>query len=212
MRLDEVIRSLSATLGHGKTAYALVLLTLNWIVIPEYQVHAQTVSEVELHARGGAVLQVVPLHAGDEGLLVDRYYGDYRPNSVYDLGGVLYLRWSQVDSVIIPTEIEAAPYILALIKGFLWSVPAAFVGGFIGEKVCGTGKEASDCIMATGVTLGVAGFIAGAIYNWPDAEQSSDKICHPSNHIDREMLRKLCVYPDTLPAALRDMLTKGDEK
>ncbi|MFZ1730126.1 MAG: hypothetical protein WBQ23_14055 [Bacteroidota bacterium] len=212
MRLDEVIRSLSAMLGRGKTAFVLVLLTVNWIVIPEYQAHAQTASEVELHARGGAVLQVVPLHAGEEGLLVDRYYGDWRPNSNDDLGGVLYLQWSQVDSIIIPAKIEAAQYVLALITGFLWSVPATIVGGLIGEKVCGTGREDMDCVVTTAVSIGAAGFIAGAIYNWPDAEKYADKICHPSNQNDREMLRKLCVYPDTLPAALRDLLPKEDVK
>jgi hypothetical protein len=190
----------------------LTALMLFLFVSPLQFGHAQSVPEVELHARGGAVVHVAPLHVDEEGIFVDRFCGDWSSNSIPVLDGVLYLEWHQVDSVIIPAEIETAPYILALIKGFLWSVPATLVGGFIGEKVCGTGKEARDCIMATGVTIGAAGFIAGAIYNWPDAEEYTDKICRPSNHCDREMLRKLCVYPDTLPAALRDLLLKEDEK
>lgn len=83
---------------------------------------------------------------------------------------------------------------------------------WIGMKVCGTGRDDVDCVASTAVAIGAAGFIAGAIYNWPDAEQSADNICHPSDRNDSEMLRGLCVYPDTLPAALRVMLSKGGEK
>ena len=197
-------------LRHGKTICVVVLLTVSMIVIPECRVHAQTASEVELYARGGAVLPVILLHAREDGLLVDRFCGDWDSSSIPALDGVLHIEWHQVDSIIIPTKIGATPYLLALIKGFLWSVPATFIGGVIGEKVCGTGRDDVDCVAATAVTIGAAGFIAGAIYNWPDAEQSADKVCHPSDHDDREMLRGLCVYPDTLPAALRVMLPRGD--
>lgn len=200
MRIDEVIRR--------STAFALALLTVNLIAIPEYQAHAQTAPEVELHARGGAVLQVVLLHAGQEGLLVDRFCGDWDSSSIPALDGVLNFQWYQVDSVIIPRETDVGPYALALIKGFLWSVPATFIGGIIGEMVCGTGRENRDCLMTTGYTIGAAGFIAGSIYNWPDAEDSAKTVFHPSNDHDREMLRKICVYPDTLPAAIRHMFPK----
>ncbi len=212
MRLDEVTRSFSTMRGRGKTACALILLTLNWIIILGSQARGQTATEVELHARGGAVVEAVPLHAGEQGVLVDRYYGDWNSDSHYGRSGVLYLQWSQLDSVVIPAKREATPYFLALIKGFLWSIPASLVGGLIGEKVCGTDRGSGDCIMAMGVTVGAAGFIAGAIYNWPEAEEHADTVCHPSESQDREMLRKLCVYPDTLPAALRDMLPLEDAK
>jgi hypothetical protein len=146
-----------------------------------------------LHARGGAVLNAILLSVDDDGILVDRFCGDWGSNSIPALDGVLYFQWRQVDSVVLHAPTAVTPFLLALIKGFLWMIPSVLVGGAVGVEVCGQGRDDRDCVSSVATVAGSIGFLVGTIFNWPDTDQNVDRAYHPFNHDERAKLRVLCL-------------------